>query len=399
MNCMGLTIIPCWIDTASQRLHQRLFSQEAEMGDWSFLGEFLEEVHKHSTVVGKVWLTVLFIFRMLVLGTAAESSWGDEQSDFMCDTQQPGCENVCYDKAFPISHVRYWVLQIIFVSTPSLLYMGHAMHKVRMEEKRKIKEAELRRKEIKSGGDSYHQKEYPITEKVEFVYQEESSGRILLRGNLLNTYVYSILIRTAMEVAFIVGQYILYGIFLETLYICQRAPCPHPVNCYVSRPTEKNVFIVFMLAVAVLSLLLSVAELYHLGWKKAKEKCVRSYKPSPSMVSVKPETAPQVDMAQSCTPPPDFSQCLANPNGKFISPFSNKMASQQNTANFATERVHSQDDAVREEQFIQITYAQSPEVANESSPHLPANGYFNEKRRLSKTSRTSSKARSDDLSV
>ena len=41
------------------------------MGDWSFLGEFLEEVHKHSTVIGKVWLTVLFIFRMLVLGTAA----------------------------------------------------------------------------------------------------------------------------------------------------------------------------------------------------------------------------------------------------------------------------------------------------------------------------------------
>ncbi|XP_019381231.1 PREDICTED: gap junction alpha-5 protein [Gavialis gangeticus] len=369
------------------------------MGDWSFLGEFLEEVHKHSTVVGKVWLTVLFIFRMLVLGTAAESSWGDEQSDFMCDTQQPGCENVCYDKAFPISHVRYWVLQIIFVSTPSLLYMGHAMHKVRMEEKRKMKEAELSRKEMKSGGDSYHQKEYPVAEKVEFVYQEESSGRILLRGNLLNTYVYSILIRTAMEVAFIVGQYILYGIFLETLYICQRAPCPHPVNCYVSRPTEKNVFIVFMLAVAVLSLLLSVAELYHLGWKKAKEKCVRSYKPSPSMVSIKPETAPPVEMAQTCTPPPDFNQCLANPNGKFISPFSNKMASQQNTANFATERVHNQDDAVREEQFIQINYAQSPEVANESSPHLPANGYFNEKRRLSKTSRTSSKARSDDLSV
>ncbi|NXO53234.1 CXA5 protein, partial [Aramus guarauna] len=209
--------------------------------DWSFLGEFLEEVHKHSTVVGKVWLTVLFIFRMLVLGTAAESSWGDEQSDFMCDTQQPGCENVCYDKAFPISHVRFWVLQIIFVSTPSLVYMGHAMHTVRMEEKRKMKEAEMEAQEMRNNG-----------------------GKIILRGSLLNTYVYSILIRTAMEVAFIVGQYVLYGIFLETLYICQRAPCPHPVNCYVSRPTEKNVFIVFMLAVAVLSLFLSLAELYHL---------------------------------------------------------------------------------------------------------------------------------------
>ena len=63
---------------------------------------------------------------MLVLGTAAESSWGDEQADFLCDTMQPGCENVCYDQAFPISHIRYWVLQVIFVSTPSLVYLGHA---------------------------------------------------------------------------------------------------------------------------------------------------------------------------------------------------------------------------------------------------------------------------------
>ncbi|XP_041922767.1 gap junction alpha-8 protein-like isoform X2 [Alosa sapidissima] len=93
------------------------------MGDWSFLGNILEEVNEHSTVIGRVWLTVLFIFRILILGTAAEFVWGDEQSDYVCNTQQPGCENVCYDEAFPISHIRLWVLQIIFVSTPSLLLL------------------------------------------------------------------------------------------------------------------------------------------------------------------------------------------------------------------------------------------------------------------------------------
>ncbi|KAK7901790.1 hypothetical protein WMY93_018559 [Mugilogobius chulae] len=113
------------------------------MADWSLLGNFLEEVQEHSTSVGKVWLTILFIFRILVLGTAAESSWGDEQEDFNCDTEQPGCENVCYDKAFPIAHIRYWVLQIVFVSTPSLIYMGHAMHTVRREEKRRSRQEEL----------------------------------------------------------------------------------------------------------------------------------------------------------------------------------------------------------------------------------------------------------------
>ncbi|XP_039599936.1 gap junction alpha-3 protein isoform X2 [Polypterus senegalus] len=115
------------------------------MGDWSFLGRLLENAQEHSTVIGKVWLTVLFIFRILVLGAAAEEVWGDEQSDFTCNIQQPGCENVCYDKAFPISHIRFWVLQIIFVSTPTLIYLGHVLHIVRMEEKKKEKEAELRK--------------------------------------------------------------------------------------------------------------------------------------------------------------------------------------------------------------------------------------------------------------
>ena len=93
------------------------------MGDWNFLGGILEEVHIHSTVIGKMWLTILFIFRMLVLGVAAEDVWNDEQSGFICNTEQPGCRNVCYDRAFPISLIRYWVLQVIFVSSPSLVYI------------------------------------------------------------------------------------------------------------------------------------------------------------------------------------------------------------------------------------------------------------------------------------
>ncbi|XP_062961609.1 gap junction alpha-5 protein [Cynocephalus volans] len=355
------------------------------MGDWSFLGEFLEEVHKHSTVIGKVWLTVLFIFRMLVLGTAAESSWGDEQADFQCDTLQPGCENVCYDQAFPISHIRYWVLQIIFVSTPSLAYMGHAMHSVRMQEKRKLREAE-RAKGVQGAG-SY---EYPVAEKSCW---EEVHGKVVLQGTLLNTYVCSILIRTTMEVAFIVGQYLLYGIFLKALHVCRRSPCPHAVNCYVSRPTEKNVFIVFMLAVAGLSLFLSLAELYHLGWKKTR----RHFFKSGQDLAKCQLPGLSGGIVQTCTPPPDFSQCLEDgPGGKFFSPFSNNVASQQNTDNLATEQVQGQEQ-IPGEGFIHIHYGQKPEVLNGvSSGQQLSHGYHSDKRRFSKAS---SRARSDDLSV
>ncbi|XP_054472017.1 gap junction alpha-3 protein [Anoplopoma fimbria] len=259
------------------------------MGDWSFLGRLLENAQEHSTVIGKVWLTVLFIFRILVLGAAAEEVWGDEQSDFTCNTQQPGCENVCYDEAFPISHIRFWVLQIIFVSTPTLIYLGHVLHIVRMEEKRKEKEEELRKanrfreeKELlyKNGGGAAGaggagggggKKEKPPI--------RDEHGKIRIRGALLRTYVFNIIFKTLFEVGFILGQYFLYGFQLRPLYKCARWPCPNTVDCFISRPTEKTIFIIFMLVVACVSLLLNLLEIYHLGWKKVKQGMTNEFAP------------------------------------------------------------------------------------------------------------------------
>ncbi|CAD7671260.1 unnamed protein product [Nyctereutes procyonoides] len=237
------------------------------MGDWSFLGRLLENAQEHSTVIGKVWLTVLFIFRILVLGAAAEEVWGDEQSDFTCNTQQPGCENVCYDRAFPISHIRFWVLQIIFVSTPTLIYLGHVLHIVRMEEKKKEREEELLRAELPHSGPAARcgpggQKDRPL---------RDDRGRVRIAGALLRTYVFNIIFKTLFEVGFIAGQYFLYGFELKPLYRCDRWPCPNTVDCFISRPTEKTIFIIFMLAVACVSLLLNMLEIYHLGWKKLKQ--------------------------------------------------------------------------------------------------------------------------------
>ncbi|XP_061648818.1 gap junction alpha-3 protein [Phyllopteryx taeniolatus] len=249
------------------------------MGDWSFLGRLLENAQEHSTVIGKVWLTVLFIFRILVLGAAAEDVWGDEQSDFTCNTQQPGCENVCYDQAFPISHIRFWVLQIIFVSTPTLIYLGHVLHIVRMEEKRKEKEEDQHKanrfqaeeeKELlfRSGGGSDGDR--VASKRVKPPIRDEH-GKVRIRGALLRTYVFNIIFKTLFEVGFILGQYLLYGFQLQPLYKCARWPCPNTVDCFISRPTEKTIFIIFMLVVACVSLFLNLLEIYHLGWKKLKQ--------------------------------------------------------------------------------------------------------------------------------
>ncbi|XP_003471533.2 gap junction alpha-4 protein [Cavia porcellus] len=231
------------------------------MGDWGFLEKLLDQVQEHSTVVGKIWLTVLFIFRILILGLAGESVWGDEQSDFECNTAQPGCANVCYDQAFPISHIRYWVLQFLFVSTPTLVYLGHVIYLSRREERLRQKEGELRALPAK---DPQVEQELAAVERQMAKISVAEDGRLRIRGALMGTYVASVLCKSLLEAGFLYGQWRLYGWTMEPLYVCQRAPCPHRVDCYVSRPTEKTIFIIFMLVVGFISLVLNLLELMHL---------------------------------------------------------------------------------------------------------------------------------------
>ncbi|XP_061560755.1 gap junction Cx32.2 protein-like [Phycodurus eques] len=217
------------------------------MGEWGFLASLLDKVQSHSTVIGKVWLSVLFIFRIMILGAGAEKVWGDEQSKMICNTKQPGCKNVCYDHAFPISHIRFWVLQIIFVSTPTLVYLGHVMHVIHRENK-------LRERQRKSDSLALKLPKY-----------SDDKGQVKIKGDLLGNYTTSIFFRIVLELAFIVGQYYLYGFVMEARIVCSRAPCPFTVECFMSRPTEKTVFIIFMLAVSCVSVLLNVVEVFYLA--------------------------------------------------------------------------------------------------------------------------------------
>ncbi|KAJ8401726.1 hypothetical protein AAFF_G00376970 [Aldrovandia affinis] len=239
------------------------------MGDWSALERLLYKVQADSTAVGKVWLFVLFIFRILVLGTAVESAWGDEQSAFQCNTKQPGCKNVCYDKSFPISHVRLWVLQIIFVFMPTLLYQAHVFYLMRKEQKLNRKEEELKAVQ-NDGGDV----DIPL-KKIElkkFKHGLEEHGKIKMKGALFTTYIVSIFFKSIFEVGFLMIQWYIYGFTLAAVYTCERDPCPHVVDCFISRPTEKTVFIIFMLVVSLVSLLLNVIELFYVLFKRIKDR-------------------------------------------------------------------------------------------------------------------------------
>ncbi|KAM9847269.1 gap junction protein, alpha 2 [Aulostomus maculatus] len=309
------------------------------MGDWNLLGKLLESAQEHSTVVGKVWLTVLFIFRILVLGAAAEKVWGDEQSGFTCDTKQPGCQNVCYDKTFPISHIRFWVMQIIFVSTPTLIYLGHILHLVRMEEKESQKEKELAIQNEKQ--------EQLLGNKAKKAPVKDNQGHVRLQGALLRTYVFNIIFKTLFEVAFIVAQYFLYGFELKPMYTCDRWPCPNVVNCYISRPTEKTIFILFMLGVACISLLLNLVEMYHLGFTKCHQG-LRYRRSQAARENSKPLSEAVMPFVPNynyfpdrpALPehfPADPKYSMADPNPAY-SPYNSKVVYKQNRDNMAVER-------------------------------------------------------------
>ncbi len=432
------------------------------MGDWSFLGRLLENAQEHSTVIGKVWLTVLFIFRILVLGTAAEDVWGDEQSDFTCNTQQPGCENVCYDEAFPISHIRFWVLQIIFVSTPTLIYLGHVLHIVRMEEKRKEREEEVRKasrlqdeKELLyRNGEGAESGRRGGGGKKEKPPIRDEHGKIRIRGALLRTYVFNIIFKTLFEVGFILGQYFLYGFQLRPLYKCARWPCPNTVDCFISRPTEKTIFIIFMLVVACVSLLLNLLEIYHLGWKKVKQGMtneLRDRKLLPNADEAKAESSRTAPATLSY--PPDYTE-VAVGGGAFLQPVSasstaefkmdplreeleesspfyisnnnHRLAAEQNWANLATEQQTREMNAASPSSSSSSRSSDNGRQAKDAAQHAgaptspgsgsstgPEEGHvittvemheppviFTDARRLSRASKAScARARPNDLAV
>lgn len=241
------------------------------MGDWGFLSKLLDKVQTHSTVIGKVWMTVLFVFRIMVLGAAAEKVWGDEQSLMSCDTTRRGCKNVCYDQAFPISHIRFWVMQIIFVSIPTLVYLAHVLHIVHQE--KKIREKLQNSEETKG---------------LKMPKYSNEKGRTFIRGVLFRSYMLNLIIRILLEAAFIVGQYYLYGFVLQPKLLCEAYPCHGKVECFMSRPTEKTVFIIFMLVMSCVSVLLNILEIVYLLCARAKRHRTRDYPSTPLIANHKP---------------------------------------------------------------------------------------------------------------
>lgn len=86
------------IIVAMKKNHSFIFFQGARVSsscasaavgmNWSGLESLLSGVNKYSTAFGRIWLSMVFVFRVLVFVVAAQRVWGDESKDFVCNTRQ-----------------------------------------------------------------------------------------------------------------------------------------------------------------------------------------------------------------------------------------------------------------------------------------------------------------------
>ncbi|XP_061672627.1 gap junction protein beta 9b [Syngnathoides biaculeatus] len=216
--------------------------------NWSALEALLGGVSKYSTAFGRVWLSMVFVFRVLVFVVAAQRVWGDDSKDFDCNTQQPGCTNVCYDAVFPISHIRLWALQLIFVTCPSLMVTCH----VKYRENRN--------------------RNYARLHEGTALYANPGKKR----GGLWWTYLVSLIFKAGFDAAFLyILHHIYQGFDMPRLTKCSLEPCPNTVDCYISRPTEKKIFTLFMVVSSAVCIFMCLCEMVYFICKRL-QKCCRA---------------------------------------------------------------------------------------------------------------------------
>ncbi|EOB07316.1 Gap junction delta-4 protein, partial [Anas platyrhynchos] len=188
-------------------------------------------------LLGKIWLMLIILLRMAVVVLAGYPLYQDEQERFICNTLQPGCSNVCYDLFSPISHFRFWLIQTVSILLPYAAFSIYVLHKVA----------------------TYIVRMHCLVSALVNGLDCDAENLSIL--SFSGAYTVHLFFRTLIEAAFAAAQYYLYGFFVPERFSCYHSPCTSTVDCYISRPTEKSIMMVFIWGVTTLSFLLSLADL------------------------------------------------------------------------------------------------------------------------------------------
>ncbi|XP_066178887.1 gap junction delta-4 protein [Sylvia atricapilla] len=227
------------------------------MEHWDSLGFLIVTLNYNVTIVGKIWLMLILLLRMTVVVLAGYPLYQDEQERFVCNTLQPGCSNVCYDLFSPVSHFRFWLIHTVSLLLPYAAFSIYVSHKVALYivKMHCVVEEGKRNKGLSSPKDVKGLCRSAVVNRV------DCGADNLSVLNFSGAYTIHLFIRTLLEVAFGAVQYFLFGFSVPDRFSCYHSPCTSTVDCYISRPTEKSIMMIFIWGVSSLSFLLSLADL------------------------------------------------------------------------------------------------------------------------------------------
>ncbi|XP_043821298.1 gap junction delta-4 protein [Dromiciops gliroides] len=252
------------------------------MERWDFLGFLTITLNCNVTIVGKIWLIFTLMLRMVVIILAGYPIYQDEQERFVCNTLQPGCSNVCYDMFSPVSHFRFWLIHNVSVLLPYTMFSIYVLHKGTLHAARGALQPDCCTGSHSLSGQK----------AVKGLYPRPSSSHLNV-PDFSTAYIIQLLLRILTEAAFAGAQYYLFGFWVPKQFSCYHSPCTSMVDCYISRPTEKSIMMLFIWGVNALSFLLSFVDLLfcmqrwlrqkHLAKQVIKNACVSEEHDSPNM--------------------------------------------------------------------------------------------------------------------
>ncbi|KAM8966752.1 gap junction delta-4 protein [Pelodytes ibericus] len=273
------------------------------------------------TPLGKIWLTLMFLLRMTMAVFAGYPLYQDEQERFICNTLQPGCSNVCYDIFSPVSYMRYWLIQTVIVFLPYALFSVHVLNKVV--------------KHMATTSDQYRKDNSPsyCSQEIHLDIPDFSLA-----------YTIHLLLRTFVEAGFCAGQYFLYGILVPKRFSCSESPCTSSVDCYISRPTEKSLMMIFIWLTGALSLVLSVVDLIHVIHRKRRSEILKRELLFMENDSMKGDCCSRTPPKLTDSPQHTFPDCPSNDtekrNGQIKGDSHSLPSFEGETASFQTDGSH-----------------------------------------------------------
>ncbi|CAL8272460.1 unnamed protein product [Lota lota] len=223
------------------------------------LDAVLVAVSHNISFVGKTWWLLMVCLRLIVVLLAGFTLFSDEQERFVCNTIQPGCSNVCFNLFVPVSLFRLWLLHIVLLCLPHLMFAMHIAHRLLWDPNLGAGYVAINCQETRGSPCS-------TPEICQFLHHHHLRGQdppqcARPMPSFHYAYLLVVTVRILMEAAFAAGHFLFFGHFVPRSFLCYEAPCTSGVQCYVSRPTEKTLMLNLMLCLACLSVMLSLVDL------------------------------------------------------------------------------------------------------------------------------------------